>query len=230
VTAAAEPRVLLVDDDTRLLTALRRALSLKGFEVETAKDAGEALRFIEQRWGDVIVLDVMMPVVDGITLCRLIRDRVQSPILMLTALDSVPDRVAGLEAGADDYLTKPFATEELIARIQALLRRARPEQARIVTLTFEDVALNTGTWEASRAGKRLPLTSKEFRILDAFMRNPDRVLTREDILSAAWQDEEAVESNVVDVHVASLRNKLEADGASRVIQTIRGVGYALRAE
>jgi len=222
---------LLVDDDTRLLTALRRALSLKGFAVETAKDAGEALRFIEQRWGDVIVLDVMMPVVDGIALCRLIRDRVQSPILMLTALDSVPDRVAGLEAGADDYLTKPFATEELIARIQALLRRARPDQARIVTLTFGDVALNTGTWEASRAGRRLTLTSKEFRILEAFMRAPDRVLTREDILSAAWQDEEAVvESNVVDVHMASLRNKLEADGNPRVIQTIRGVGYALRAE
>jgi two-component system response regulator MprA len=230
VTSAAEPRVLLVDDDTRLLTALRRALSLKGFEVETAKDAGEALRFIEQRWGDVIVLDVMMPVVDGIALCRLIRDRVQSPILMLTALDSVPDRVAGLEAGADDYLTKPFATEELIARIQALLRRARPDQARVVTLTFGDVALNTGTWEATRAGRRLTLTSKEFRILEALMRAPDRVLTREDILSAAWQDEEAVESNVVDVHMASLRNKLEVDGDPRVIQTIRGVGYALRAE
>jgi two-component system response regulator MprA len=221
---------LLVDDDTRLLTALRRALSLKGFAVETAKDAGEALRFIEQRWGDVIVLDVMMPVVDGIALCRLIRDRVQSPILMLTALDSVPDRVAGLEAGADDYLTKPFATEELIARIQALLRRARPDQARIVTLTFGDVSLNTGTWEASRAGRRLTLTSKEFRILEALMRAPDRVLTREDILSAAWQDEEAVESNVVDVHMASLRGKLEADGNPRVIQTIRGVGYALRSE
>src|SRR5688572_29111619 len=128
MTTAAQPRVLLVDDDPRLLLALRRALSLKGFAVETARDAGEALRFIEQRWGDIIVLDVMMPVVDGIALCRLIRDRVQSPILMLTALDSVPDRVAGLEAGADDYLTKPFATEELIARIQALLRRARPEQ------------------------------------------------------------------------------------------------------
>jgi two-component system response regulator MprA len=221
---------LLVDDDTRLLTALRRALSLKGFEVETAKDAGEALRYIEQRWGDVIVLDVMMPVVDGLSLCRLIRDRVQSPILMLTALDSVTDRVAGLESGADDYLTKPFATEELIARIQALLRRARPEQARIVTLSFGDLSLNTGTWEAARAGRRLGLTSKEFRILEALMRSPDRVLTREDILGAAWQDEEAVESNVVDVHVASLRNKLEADGAPRVIQTIRGVGYTLRAE
>jgi two-component system response regulator MprA len=230
MTAATEPRVLLVDDDPRLLLALRRALSLKGFAVETAKDAGEALRFIEQRWQDVIVLDVMMPVVDGLSLCRLIRDRVQSPILMLTALDSVPDRVAGLEAGADDYLTKPFATEELIARIQALLRRARPEQARIVTLSFDDVTLNTGTWEAARDGKRLGLTSKEFRILETLMRAPERVLTREDILSAAWQDEEAVESNVVDVHVASLRSKLEADGAARVIQTIRGVGYALRVE
>jgi two-component system, OmpR family, response regulator MprA len=230
MTTAAEPRVLLVDDDPRLLLALRRALSLKGFAVETARDAGEALRFIEQRWGDIIVLDVMMPVVDGIALCRLIRDRVQSPILMLTALDSVPDRVAGLEAGADDYLTKPFATEELIARIQALLRRARPEQARVITLTFGDVALNTGTWEASRAGRRLTLTSKEFRILEALMRAPDRVLTREDILSAAWQDEEAVESNVVDVHMASLRGKLEAEGDARIIQTIRGVGYALRAD
>jgi two-component system response regulator MprA len=230
MTAATEPRVLLVDDDPRLLLALRRALSLKGFAVETAKDAGEALRYIEQRWQDVIVLDVMMPVVDGLSLCRLIRDRVPSPILMLTALDSVPDRVAGLEAGADDYLTKPFATEELIARIQALLRRARPDQARIVTLAYSDLALNTGTWEASRAGRRLALTSKEFRILESLMRAPERVLTREEILNAAWQDEDAVESNVVDVHMASLRNKLEADGAPRVIQTIRGVGYALRTE
>jgi two-component system response regulator MprA len=149
---------------------------------------------------------------------------------MLTALDSVPDRVAGLEAGADDYLTKPFATEELIARIQALLRRARADQARVVTLSYGDVALNTGTWEASRAGKRLGLTSKEFRILETLMRAPERVLTREEILNAAWQDEDAVESNVVDVHMASLRGKLEAEGAPRVIQTIRGVGYALRTD
>ena len=227
---STESRVLLVDDDPRLLLALRRALTLKGFQVETARDAGEALRFIERRWQDVIVLDVMMPVVDGLSLCRLLRDQVTSPILLLTALDSVQDRVTGFEAGADDYLTKPFATEELIARINALLRRARHEQARIVTLTFQDLSLDTGAWEASRGGRRLVLTSKEFRILESFMRAPGRVLTREDVLSAVWHDEEAVESNVVDVHVASLRQKLEAGGEPRVLQTVRGVGYALRSE
>ena len=230
MSSSTESRVLLVDDDPRLLLALRRALTLKGFQVETARDAGEALRFIERRWQDVIVLDVMMPVIDGLSLCRLLRDQVTSPILLLTALDSVQDRVTGFEAGADDYLTKPFATEELIARINALLRRARPEQARIVTLTFQDLSLDTGAWEASRGGRRLVLTSKEFRILESFMRAPGRVLTREDILSAVWHDEEAVESNVVDVHVASLRQKLEAGGEQRVLQTVRGVGYALRSE
>jgi len=228
-----DPHVLVVDDDPRLLTALRRALSLKGFDVETAKDAGEALRFIENSWQDVIVLDVMMPVVDGLSLCRLIRDRVQSPILMLTAMDSVTDRVKGLEAGADDYLAKPFATDELVARLRALLRRARPPEtpARASALAFANLSLDSGLWEASRGGRKLVLTSKEFRILEALMRIPGRVLTREDILGAAWQDEEvAVESNVVDVHVASLRQKLEANGEPRLIQTVRGVGYALRQE
>jgi two-component system response regulator MprA len=227
----AEPHVLLVDDDQRLLTALRRALSLKGFSVETAKDAGEALHFIEQHWQDVIVLDVMMPVVDGLSLCRLIRDRVASPILMLTAMDSVQDRVEGLEAGADDYLSKPFATDELVARLRALLRRTRPaETPRQTTLAVADLSLNTTLWEASRGARRLTLTSKEFRILEALMRTPGRVLTREDIIGAAWQDEGAVESNAVDVHVASLRQKLEAGGETRLIQTVRGVGYALREE
>jgi two-component system response regulator MprA len=174
----------------------------------------------------------MMPVVDGLSLCRLIRDRVQSPILMLTAMDSVTDRVKGLEAGADDYLAKPFATDELVARLRALLRRARPPETatRIDALSFADLALDVGLWEATRGGRRLVLTSKEFRILEAMMRTPGRVLTREDILSAAWQDEDAVESNVVDVHVASLRQKLEQNGEPRLIQTVRGVGYALRRE
>jgi two-component system response regulator MprA len=218
-----------VDDDTRLLAALSLALSLEGFEVETAKDAGEALRAIERTSFDVMVLDVMMPTVDGLTLCRLIRDRIEAPILMLTALDSVADRVAGLESGADDYLTKPFATDELVARIRVLLRRVRGSGAPPVSpLHFADLRLDSSLWEASRGGRPLGLTSTEFRILQLLLTWPGRVFTRQEILDLAWQHDDAIESNVVDVHIASLRQKLEYGGRSRLIQTVRGVGYALK--
>lgn len=222
------PSILLVDDDTRLLTALTLSLSLEGFEVETAKDAGEALQAIERGKHDVIVLDVMMPTVNGLTLCRLIRDRIESPILMLTALDGIADRVSGLESGADDYLTKPFATDELVARIRVLLRRVRGASATAVKLHFADLSLDPTLWEASRAGRLLPLTSKEFRILQLLMTSPGRVFTRQEILDLAWQPDDIIESNVVDVHIGGLRQKLEADGGERLIQTIRGVGYALK--
>jgi two-component system, OmpR family, response regulator MprA len=220
---------LLVDDDVRLLTVLSQSLTLEGFQVETARDAGEALNSIEHSDYDVIVLDVMMPTVDGLTLCRWIRDRVTSPILMLTALDSVADRVTGLESGADDYLTKPFATDELVARIRVLLRRTRLGAALpSTTLQFGSIRLNRSTWQATRDGEPLGLTSMEFRILHALIASPGRVFTRQEILDLAWNHDEAIESNVIDVHIASLRQKLESGGKSRLIQTVRGVGYTLR--
>ncbi len=223
-------RILLVDDDQRLLTALTRGLSLHNFEVGLAKDAGEALSSIDSRWPEVVVLDIMMPGLDGLSLCRIVRQKIDVPILMLTARDSVADRVAGLEAGADDYLVKPFAFDELVARVLALLRRAGPGMAKGALFTYGDVELDRSTWAAVRSDEPLGLTAKEFRILEFFMRNPERVVTREDIVAAAWDDEGMAESNVVDVHVAGLRQKLELRGLPRLIQTVRGVGYMLREE
>ncbi len=229
VTLSTAPtRVLLVDDDPHLLVAVQKALTLKGFEVRTSQNAGEALRVIEEGWQEVIVLDVMMPVLDGLSLCKLLRDRIDSPILLLTALESVEDRVQGLEAGADDYLTKPFATSELAARISALQRRTNRRLQSEDLLSYHGLKLNINRWEATRDGFSLNLTSREFRILEVLMQSPEQVLSRERILRAIWPRGDEIESNVVDVHIASLRHKLEASGRSRMIQTIRGVGYALR--
>jgi two-component system response regulator MprA len=228
--ATSRASLLLVDDDARLTTALRRALTLHGYEVQVAGDAGRALAVLDDQVPQIIVLDVMMPGVDGLRLCKIIRDRHDVPILMLTAMDSVPDRVAGLEAGADDYLVKPFATDELLARLAALLRRARSQAAPPRRLAYADVVLDAALWRVTRGGSPLTLTAKEFRILEALLRSPEQVLTRENILAAAWGEEDAAESNVVDVHVASLRQKLEAGGRGRIIQTIRGVGYILKEE
>jgi len=224
------PRVLVVDDDQRLLAALRRGLSLRGFDVGLARDAGQATTYLQARWPDIIVLDIMMPGMNGLSLCRVVRENAAVPILMLTALDSVPDRVAGLQAGADDYLVKPFAFDELVARIHALLRRARLDASKSEPLSYADLALDRRSWTASRGGEPLFLTAKEFRLLEHLMRSPEQVLTREDILAAVWGEECPAESNVVDVHVANLRQKLESGSRPRLIQTIRGVGYMLREE
>jgi two-component system response regulator MprA len=225
------PRVLVVDDDQRLLTALRRGLSLRGFDVGLARDAGQALGYLQARWPDIVILDIMMPGMDGLTLCQLVRQDAAVPILMLTARDSVPDRVAGLEAGADDYLVKPFAFDELVARIQALLRRARPEPSKSERLSYANLTLDRKSWTALCGGEPLSLTAKEFRLLEHFMCSPEQVLTRGDILAAVWGEEWlATDSNVVDVHVANLRQKIEAGGRPRLIRTIRGVGYMLKEE
>ena len=224
------PRILAVDDDQRLLAALQRGLSLRGFDVGLARDAGQALAYLQARWPDIIVLDIMMPGMDGLTLCRLVRQNAAVPILMLTARDSVPDRVAGLEAGADDYLVKPFAFDELVARIHALLRRARPDAPKGEQLSYADLTLDRRSWAAFRGGEPLSLTAKEFRLLEQFTRSPEQVLTREDILAAVWGEECPADSNVVDVHVANLRQKLDAGGRTQLIQTVRGVGYMLKGE
>ena len=223
-----QARVLVVDDDRRLLTALQRGLSLRGFNVGLARDSGEALGYLQGQWPDIIVLDIMMPGMDGLSLCRLVRQTQSTPILMLTARDSVRDRVAGLEAGADDYLVKPFALDELIARIQALLRRSRPSVPPPERLSYADLVLDPKAWTAVRGGQPLTLTTTEFRLLDKFLRSPEQVLTREELLAGFWGEDSPVESNVIDVHVGNLRQKLETGGRSRLIRTIRAVGYMLK--
>jgi len=224
-------RVLVVDDDKRLLAALRRGLSLRGFDVGVARDAGQALGYLQARWPDIIILDIMMPGMDGITLCHLIRENAAIPILMLTARDSIPDRVAGLEAGADDYLVKPFAFDELVARIRALLRRAGSEPSKSERLSYANLTLDRRSWTILYGGEPLSLTATEFRLLEHFMCSPEQVLSREKILAAIWGEEWlATDSNVVDVHIANLRQKLEAGGRPRLIQTVRGAGYMMKEE
>jgi len=222
------PRILVVYDDPYLLTSLDRALHQFGFEVRTAADAGVAIESLRQEQPDLIILDVVMPVVSGLQLCRLIRDQVEAPILMLTGLDSVKDRITGLDSGADDYVAKPFNIDELVARMRALLRRHRPAAPREDTLKYADVVLNTDVWAVTRGGRPINLTSKEFRVLQLFMQAPGHVFPREEVLARIWGDEAVLESNVVDVHIASLRKKLEANGKSRLLHTVRAVGYVMR--
>ncbi len=222
--------MLVVDDDRELLAALERGLSLCGFDVSLAHDSGEALVYMRGRRPDVIVLDIMMPGMDGLSLCRLMRENEAIPIIMLTALDSVRDRIAGIEAGADDYLVKPFVFDELVVRIQALLRRSRPTALSKERLSYADLTLDRATWIAMRGEQPVPLTATEFRLLEQFMRTPEQVRTREELLLGLWGEDPSVEDHVVDVHVANLRQKLEAAGGPPLIRTIRGVGYILKEE
>ena len=202
---------------------LRRALESEGFEIDVAEDGGRALAAISQRAFDLVVLDVLMPGVDGLGVARRLRQRGDpTPILMLTARDGVPDRVAGLDAGADDYLVKPFSIEELLARVRALLRRASGEAGEL--LRFADLELDPRTREVTRGGARVELTTKEFELLEFFLREPKIVHDRYRILEDVWSGED-VASNVLEVYVGYLRRKL---GEPQLIQTVRGVGYALK--
>jgi two-component system, OmpR family, response regulator MprA len=221
--------VLVVDDDPAVRESLRRALALEGYAVELASDGTEALARLDQ--GDepgAVVLDVMMPAPDGLEVTRRLRaggNRV--PILMLTARGAVDDRVAGLDAGADDYLVKPFALDELFARLRALLRRgATGEEGE--KLAFGDLELDTQTREVTRDGEAIELTRTEFALLELFLRNPRQVLTRSVIYERVWGYDFGFGSNSLDVYVGYLRRKTEAGGQTRLIHTIRGVGYALR--
>jgi two-component system response regulator MprA len=221
-------RILVVDDEPAVREALDRALRLQGYDVALCRDGADALvRLGRERW-DAIVLDVMMPQVDGLEVARTIRrEGNATPVLMLTARDSVGDRVAGLDAGADDYLVKPFALEELFARLRALLRRTGAEMGER-PLSFADLTLNPDTHSATRGDRSIALTRTEYLLLELFMRNPRRVLTRSVILDRVWGYDFGPNSNSLEVYMGYLRRKTEASGESRLLHTIRGVGYVLR--
>lgn len=222
-------RLLVVDDEPAVRDALARALRLEGYEVELAADGREALAALAARPADVVVLDVLMPGLDGLEVCRRLRaDGDRTPILMLTARVDVSDRVAGLDAGADDYLPKPFALDELLARLRALLRRSGAGD-REPSLRFADLVLDPGAREVRRGERQIELTRTEFELLDLFMRNPGQVLTRSLIFERVWGYDFGPTSNSLEVYVGYLRRKTEAGGEPRLIQTVRGVGYALRA-
>jgi len=225
-------RILVVEDDTAVRDSLARTLRFEGHQVETAADGREALDAVRAAEPDAMILDVSMPRMDGLQACRQLRaDGVVLPVLMLTARDSVGDRVAGLDAGADDYLVKPFALQELLARLRALLRRSvltavpSPE-----LLTFADVRLNPSTREVWRGPRTLRLTRTEFAILEAFLRHPRQVLTRAALFEQVWGYDFGETSNSVHVYLGYLRRKLEAEGESRLLHTVRGVGFVLREE
>ena len=221
-------RILVVDDEPAVRDSLRRALALEGYEVELAADGGEALRLLATSSPDAIVLDLLMPGVDGLEVCRRLRaGGDQVPILILTARDSVGDRVTGLDAGADDYLVKPFALEELLARLRALLRRTGPDGDPAL-LRFADLTVDTGKHEVRRGTRLVDLTKTEFLLLELFLRNPRQVLTRSLIFERVWGYDFGPSSNSLEVYIGYLRRKLEAGGELRLIHTVRGVGYALR--
>jgi two-component system response regulator MprA len=219
-------RILVVDDERPVRDALERALRLEGYEVELAADGQEALLSLARRSVDAIVLDVLMPVLDGLETCRTLRRRDdKTPVLMLTARHEVSDRVAGLDAGADDYLVKPFALEELLARLRAILRRSAGGDGE---LGFADLTLDPGTREVRRGDRTIELTRTEFLLLELFLRNPRQVLTRDVIFDRVWGYDFGPASNSLEVYVGYLRRKTEAQGEPRLIHTVRGVGYALR--
>ena len=220
-------KVLVVDDERAVRDSLKRALELEGYAVGLASDGGEALEKVEAEPPDAVILDVLMPGTDGLEVSRTLRssgNRV--PVLMLTARAEVGDRVAGLDAGADDYLTKPFALEELLARLRALLRRTADGSGE--ALRFADLELDPGTREVRRGGEPIELTRTEFSLLELFMLNPRQVLTRSVIFERVWGYDFGYGSNSLDVYIGYLRRKTEAGGKPRLIQTVRGVGYALR--
>ncbi len=223
-------RILIIEDEERILQFLKRGLAYEGYQVDTALDGSIGLDLARENPPDLVILDWMLPEVepglDGLEVCRRLRAGGDVPILMLTAKDTVSDRVQGLDAGADDYLVKPFALDELLARVRALLRRAKREDPRV--LTFEDLRLDTGTHLAFRGERPIELTAKEYELLELFLRHPRQVLTREQIYDQVWGYDFGGESNIIEVYVRYLRQKTEAEGEPRLIHTVRGVGYVLR--
>lgn len=218
--------ILVIEDEQKIADFLRRGLTYEGFQVDVRADGEAGLKAARDNPPDLVILDIMLPGLDGFEVCRRLRAGGPVPILMLTARDSVSDRVKGLDSGADDYVVKPFHFEELIARVRALLRRSRPSEEMI--LHFADLTLNVTTREVTRGTRKVELTTKEFDLLHFFMRHPRQVLPRELIYDRIWGYDFGGESNILEVYIRYLRSKLESGGEPRLIQTVRGVGYALR--
>ncbi|MGA2110967.1 MAG: response regulator transcription factor [Anaerolineales bacterium] len=221
-------RILVIEDEDRIASFLERGLTYEGYRVDVAADGTTGLGMARENPPDLVVLDWMLPGMDGLEVCRRLRAGSQVPVLILTAKDAVADRVQGLDAGADDYVVKPFAFAELLARIRALLRRSGPGEPEI--LRFGDLVLDTGTHRARRGNRVIDLTAKEYDLLELFMRHPRQVLTREIIYDRVWGYDFGGESNIIEVYVRYLRQKISADAEPRLIHTVRGVGYVLREE
>lgn len=219
-------KILVVEDEERIRNFLHRGLSLDGYTVESAADGQTGLHVAQEFNPDLVMLDVMLPGIDGLEVCRRLRESSNVPVLMLTAKESIEDRVAGLDAGADDYLIKPFALDELLARVRALLRRAPAAPPQVYT--FGNLELDTGTRQGRRGEFNFDLTIKEYELLELFIMNPRRVLTRDVIYDKVWGYDFGRESNIIEVYVRYLRQKTEQGDMSRLIHTVRGVGYVMR--
>ncbi len=226
--AKLNTKILIVEDEDRIRNFLLRGLMYEGYDVESASNGPEGLRLAENFRPDLVLLDLMLPGMDGFEVCRRLRDTTNIPIMMLTAKEAIEDRVAGLDAGADDYLVKPFAFDELQARIRAILRRAPSNPPQI--LRFGNLELDTGTRQGRRGEFTFDLTIKEYELLDLFMNNPRNVLTRDIIYDRVWGYDFGRDSNIIEVYVRYLRQKTEQDGMNRLIHTVRGVGYVMREE
>lgn len=221
--------IVLIDDDVKITAMLKRALVYEGYAVQIANHGTEGITLVQGQKPDLVILDIMMPMVDGWEVCRQIRGAGQdTPILMLTARDDVSDRVKGLNLGADDYLVKPFALEELLARVKALLRRAKPQEAKEGILSYGDLVLDTASREARRQGESIALTAKEYELLKLLMENPRRVLTRDVLMEKVWGLDFDGESNVLERYIGMLRQKINAGDKDKCIKTVRGVGYVLK--
>jgi two-component system, OmpR family, response regulator MprA len=223
------PHILIVDDDSRVTSALRRTLAYEGYNVSVAENGERALAIARAKPPELVILDLMLPGINGLEVCRRLRAVGEGmAVLMLTARDTVADRVAGLETGADDYLVKPFALEELLARVKALLRRHSTPDVTRELLAFEDLELDTATRQARRGDRLIGLSTTEYELLLLFLRNPRNVLTRGLLMDRIWGDDFEGGPNVLEVYIGHLRNKLEQNGEKRLLQTIRGTGYVLR--
>ena len=221
-----DERILIIEDDEEILRVLKRVLTYEGYIVDTALTGHAGLTLAQEQMPDLVVLDWMLPKMDGLEVCRRLQKLGNQPIMMLTAKDTTQDRVQGLDAGADDYVVKPFEIEELLARIRALLRRTAADRVKV--LEFADLKLDSSTRQAIRGDREIELTAKEYDLLELFMRHPRQVMTREVIFDQVWDYDFGGESNVLDVYIRYLRQKLEENDESRLIYTVRGVGYVMR--